>query len=160
MVGVVFFSQGSVEKAKIDTFILLTALRLRSERESSSSVQGKKLARLASFKIRVPLWELSQSLIRFRMLKKRTYRDLYRLATILSMFDKNYFHNAIFWCLTMLSELLHNSYEFNKCTLWFVNLVTMDHALPYITPHPIVQDQQAPHSVTAAPTMRWRTFGI
>lgn len=51
------FLQGSVKKAKIDTFILLTALRLRSERESSSSMQGKKLARLASFKIRVPLWE-------------------------------------------------------------------------------------------------------
>ena len=147
------FLQGSVKKAKIDTFILLTALRLRSERESSSSMQGKKLARLASFKIRGTTLGA--------MLEKRTYRDLYRLATILSMFDKNYFHHAIFWCLTMLTELLlHISYEFNKRTLWFVNLVTMDHALPYITPHPIVQDQQAPHSVTAAPTMRWRTFGI
>ena len=55
--------------------------------------RGKKLARLASFKIRVPLWELSQSLIRFRILKKGNYRDL-DLQQFCQCFQ-NYVHHAI-----------------------------------------------------------------
>ena len=73
-----------------------------------------------------------------------------RLATILSMFPK----------LCSPCNLFYPGTEVITPHLLWVHQLHPGHPLPYIAPHPKVQDQRAPHSVTAAPTLRSRTFGL